>query len=408
MSNKMRTKKDVRRFGRCEYVADDTTPYGRVDLSAIDNDRAARLEDHGWLVGDELTDTGKAILFHYKETAGADEHLEKTGCPTFVKEAQREIDVSRDEIEQTNYHGLEVKRSDHPRIPETGEYFSSELYGGKTEKDLVAHALQRGQHVILKGETGTGKSELAKHLAGKTNRPAYQVNFSDEVRVSQLLGHFEVQEGDKGGTEMEWVDGTLLKAARAHTEDCSHDEPVEGQCPECGSEGGVFIADEINAADGATTMMFHSATERDDPTLTVPEKGETYDVHPDFRIIGTMNPRYAGTRQQNRAFEDRFFHLSVDYPDKSTLKDIVLSRAELNDDPASSDVRWVCKVARELQKDYKKGNISTPITPRTVVRVLEFMDGGFMGREDATKAVFLEKFPPEDQSPVEKTIEVTN
>lgn len=379
-----RTKKDVRYFCRSTTVKKDEGKYGRAIFSgSISDNRFNRFVDHGWVNNDgTLNKKGKCMLLRWKNLPGARKTLKDEGAPKFISRSKSNFDPKSD-LDSQNYRGLRVLEDSHDDIPTGHEkYYPREIRGGKTDLDLVARALAYKNHVLLKGETGTGKTEIAHHLGQMTNRPTYQVNFSNETRISHLLGHYEVYE-EQGATEMKWVDGVLTKAVK---------------------NGGIFVADEINAADGATTMLLHSVTEKGDATMTIPEKGETIDVHDDFRLIGTMNPRYAGTRQQNKAFETRFFHLNIDYLPKSTELKILADNTNITSD-IEDKVDDIVTLARNLRDDYKRGDLSVPITIREMIRAVEFLEDGFMDTEETAKTIFLEKFPKEDKAPVEKTIE---
>lgn len=382
-----RTKRDVKRLAQnTEFIGDQTTEYGCVDMSEMEGERRDRVIDHEWVTPNgELLKDGKAVLTEWNSHAQPMEVLMDIGTSDFIEQG-RERDLSVMEFEERTYKNIPVK----PEVPETcptghEDYKEREIRAGKTELDVMGFALSKGNHVHLKGETGTGKTMAAKHLAQQTNHGVRQVNFSEEVRMSYLFGHYEVHEGNKGGTEMQWKDGELTKAVR---------------------NGEWFIADEGNMMSGDVSSALHSATEKGNAKLTIPEKGEVIDVHDDFRLIMTSNPRYAGTKQVQRAFGNRFHTIKFDYLDENSEVDIVMNNTEL-DISRRDEVMKIVKTGRELREDYLKGEISQPITPRTMIRAAEFLEGGFMDAEDATKTAMIDTFPEEDRSPVEKTIEMT-
>lgn len=376
-----RTRKDVRKFCKKSNLRNPDDDHGRVVFNGISKDRHNRLVNHGWIKTDNwLTKEGRAIIDRWNAIPNPDDVLDAEGAPKFKSNSVKKMENSNND---DKYKNLSILNYEHPNIPQGHDYYEERIIrNGKTDLELVGYALEKGNHIMLKGETGTGKSELAKHIAQETNRPAWQVNFSEETRISHILGHYEVYE-ENGANEMRWVNGALLDAIE---------------------QGGIFIADEINAADGAITMLLHSATEKEDATITVPERGDTVEVHDNFRMIGTMNPRYAGTRQQNRAFKNRFFEMEMDYLETSTETDVVMSKSDLHS-TYKETVRSVVSLAGDLREDYERGNISTPVTPRDLIRIAEFMENGFMGPMEATKLVLLEKMGDDERNAVEKTIE---
>lgn len=406
-----RTKKDVRKLGQAGFEP-DYGMYGRI--TGVDDWRMQRFVDHGWIVdmGGELTQTGKQICFHYKRLQQPKQELDERSVSSFISKAQEQINPTLDEVPRDYYKQIPVKDDDpdNPNIPSGHRHYEEvDHRDGKTDVELVGRNIARGNHIKLKGDTGTGKTKMAKHLAQMTMTETESVNFSKEVRIQHLLGHYEVYEKN-GASEMVWIDGVLTSMARAHQPDCSRDEPTEGTCPECGEKGGWFIADELNSADGATTMMLHSVTEKDDPSLTIPESGETVPIHPDFRLIGTLNPDYAGTRKQNEAFGSRFYHLKKDYLPKGQEADVVLQQAEIvQSDPEDlrDDIERVLELVNDLRAEFRAGEIDTPITPREVMRIAENLDGGWMGFEEAVKDVILGRVKSHEDSAVEKTIEST-
>ena len=269
----------------------------------------------------------------------------------------------------------------HPKVPsadyEDG-YYRRRVQGRKTDVQVVTRALDRGHNVMLIGETGVGKGELVKHIAANTNRPVYQANMGEDVRVDDLIGHYELVDG-----ETEWVDGILTKCVR---------------------EGGIFLADEFNAAGGAVTIQLHAVTE-DDPTLTVPQTGEVIKPHPQFRVVGTMNPNYAGTKQQNWASMNRFFPVELGYLDEQREVQVILDSTEL-DESRRSDIESLVQAANELRQDYKQGVIITPIGTRELIKVADFIEDDWMSLEAAAKLVLGNLAHSDDQSAVEKVLEV--
>lgn len=380
-----RTKKDVRVMGgETEYV-DDSSLYGRLDVSEIPESRVEKWVEHEWIVSvgsPELLESGKAIMMRWNLDARPDRALKQEGVPGFIRNAKNKYDLYQGEIGDRSYRGLRVM-SHSRHVPEGyDDYIEREIRGGKTELEIMGHMMSRGHHVMLKGHAGTGKSGAVKHLAEMTQRNCSQVNFSEEVRISHLFGHYEVHSDGQGGTEQEWIDGVLTERAR---------------------DGGLFIADEANMMTGDTSSILHSAMERGaNSQMTIPQKGETIDVHPDFRIVATINPRYAGTNQVNKAFGDRFFELELDYLDSPSETDVVHSRVEGIE---RSDVESLVDLGRDLREDFLQGEVSEIVTPRSMIRAADLAGDGFLSLEEAAKIAYLEEFPPEEKTPVEKTIE---
>lgn len=268
----------------------------------------------------------------------------------------------------------------HPHVPRSHEtgYYRRRMMGHKSDVQIMTRALERGFNVMLKGETGVGKGELTKHVAANTNRPVYQANLGEEIRVEDLIGHYELIDG-----ETHWVDGHLTKAVR---------------------EGAIFQADEFNAASGAVTIMLHSVLE-DDGVLTIPQTGETVEPHPEFRVVGTMNPEYAGTQKQNRATMNRFVHIELDYISESREVQVILDSTDVDED-REDEIETLVQAVNELREDYKNGEIVTPVSTRELIQVASYIEDDWMDLDSAAKMVIGGIAESRDKNAIEKVLEM--
>lgn len=303
------------------------------------------------------------------------------------------------------FHDLSILEPvNHPMVP-TGhdDYYYRRIEVGESKElrkmdvEVFGRALAKGFNVILRGDTGTGKDSLVKHVAEQTNRPVEQVNFSKDIRAEDLLGHYELTSNGDGSMEMQKVYGPLARASKS---------------------GGIFLADELNAAGGATTMALHSATEKlENRKVPIPQFGEVIDPHPEFRVVGTMNPNYAGTRKQNRAFNTRFVHIELSYLNVGQISEhgndfnereleVIFDNTELDRNKYEDDVRKLIALAASLRQDYKNGVIVTPIGPRELIQVAAYMEGGFMDLKDAAEMVIVGIADENDKEAINKTIDV--
>ncbi len=376
-------------------------PNGSLEAATSRPAAFSRWVSRGWITdAGVLEQQGVSLLTTWQRSESAAQKLDDLGAAQFMQWVQGDDSVSSmgdSAAEQTastatdtdagTYKGLEV-RTDVPdalTVPTGHEtYYERPIRASKTELDVMAHALKHGNHLDLKGETGTGKSEAILHLAQQVNVGVEQVNFSEEVRMSYLLGHYEVYSHD-GATEMQWVDGVLTKCMRY---------------------GGWFVADEHDMISGDVSSLLHSATEKGEAVVTIPEKGETITVHEDFRFIGTRNVNYAGSKQLNKAYESRLHSLRFEYLDQHQEVEIVLEEVDLSS-TRRVDVRQVVEIGRELREAYLDGALPKPITLRSMIRAAEFLEDGFMRPKEAAKTAYVDRFPEQSghRSSVEKTIE---
>jgi MoxR-like ATPase len=196
----------------------------------------------------------------------------------------------------------------------------------------VIDAIHAGEHVLLTGGTGVGKTTHVIQLASRVRQPILRINFNGETRLSDLIGKVQVIAG-----ETRWVDGVLPQAMRL---------------------GWWLLLDELDFADPGVLSLLHPVLE-DQPTLTLKENhGEVIVPHPNFRMfatansIGAMQDRassYSGTNIMNEAFLDRWHVLFVDnLPEKEELQ---VLRGEV---PALK-VRWAKRIVQFAAKARSHG-----------------------------------------------------
>jgi len=215
------------------------------------------------------------------------------------------------------------------------------------------------------------------YIASRTNRPVYRVNFGENVRVSNLIGHFELETTPDGDSVTRWVDGALTQAVKA---------------------GGIFLADEINATPGKVTMALHSIAEkRANRELPIQQKGELIDPHPAFRFIGSMNPRYAGTERLNKAFASRFTHLEIDYLPKSKERKVIYQNTDLDPAESQATIDSLLDFANSLRDSYRDNEITTPVSTRDLVRIARYLEDGFLTLSNAAELVLLQRADPNDK-----------
>ena len=289
------------------------------------------------------------------------------------------------------YRGLTVlERPDggHPLIPSEDEYFERDLpyapQASTSDVEALCTAMSDPDFSpLLIGDAGTGKDTLIRHVCSKTNRPVVRVNFGSDIRYEDLVGMYTLNK-DK---EMVWRDGYLTSAVKY---------------------GWVFIADELNAAPPESTMPLHQVTEeRGKASLVLRTKSEVIEPHHQFRFIGTMNPRYHGTNQLNDAFKSRFYPIEIDYLDEK--REAKLLDAKINDDNQqfvpTSDIKTLCKLAKELRHRHERSDIMTPITTRELIKICKMTS--IMSVKEATRTVLLGHVGSGDEAIVEELIENT-
>ena len=158
--------------------------------------------------------------------------------------------------------------------------------------DLVLAALLAKGHVLLEDVPGTGKTVLAKSLAGSIEMDFKRIQFTPDLLPSDLIGinYYNQKEG-----EFVFRKGALFT--------------------------NVLLADEINRATPRTQSALLEAMEETQITVD----GKAYTLQAPFFVIATQNPvETQGTFPLPEAQLDRFLvQLSMGYTDKEEMLTIL-------------------------------------------------------------------------------------
>jgi len=145
------------------------------------------------------------------------------------------------------------------------------------------------KHIFLPGPSGCGKSHLAKQVAEALELRFGFISCSAGMSESQLLGR-TIPTGDHGQFEFQTT-----------------------QFLECYENGGVFLFDEIDAADANVLLVINSALANGH--LSVPSRTDNPVAkrHPDFVCLAAANTwgrgadrQYCGRNELDESTLDRF------------------------------------------------------------------------------------------------------
>ena len=154
-----------------------------------------------------------------------------------------------------------------------------------------------GDPVFMVGNAGTGKTTIARNVANALKLPFYYLTCTIETSRGDLIGRQDMKTG-------EWEDGPLTI---------------------CGEQGGVFLLDEISAADGNTLMNFNTLIEVDEWYIPRRKHCPRFRRHKDFYVLAADNTfgtgatrMFSSRNQMDAATLDRFRSgmIEIDYDHK--------------------------------------------------------------------------------------------
>lgn len=261
----------------------------------------------------------------------AEKRAEKTPLPVAVDTAQRLVYI----LETV----LPLKEKRGPNVP-SPEKFTHFTLDQRTLEVLehVATAVELKQPCLLEGETATSKTSIIEYAAMVTGNEVLRLNLNGQTDTAELIGKFVPNDGrlvvqfeealrhpehltaaslailesaNKAGRGLSLIESQKIAAAEGiKTPDWTW---KDGIIPTAMKQGKWVILDELNLAEPQILERLNSVLEKS-PALTLSEhEGQTIgeggqsQVHPDFRIFGTMNPaEYGGRNAMTPAGKDRW------------------------------------------------------------------------------------------------------
>lgn len=152
-------------------------------------------------------------------------------------------------------------------------------------------ALQISKPILIEGSPGVGKTSLVVALANKLGHPIHRINLSEQTDLLDLFGSDVPLEGAEVGL-FDWRPAPFLTAMK---------------------EGHWVLLDEMNLAsqsvlEGLNACLDHRGT------ATIPELGQTFYRHPEFRVFATQNPYHSGGDRKGlpASFMNRFTLMYAD------------------------------------------------------------------------------------------------
>ena len=267
-------------------------------------------------------------------------------------------------------YGFE-KNNEH--VPEID---SSYRFDPETTLSILA-GFEKNRRVLIQGYHGTGKSTHIEQVAARLNWPCVRVNLDSHISRIDLIGK----------------DAIVLKDGKQIT------EFQDGILPWAYSNPVALVFDEYDAGRPDVMFVIQRILETEGK-LTLLDQSRVIKPNQYFRLFGTANTvglgdtsgLYHGTQQINQGQMDRWnIVTTLNYLKAEKELEIVLAKNKgLNNAEGKENIVNMIKVADLTRNGFINGDISTVMSPRTVIHWAEnsqiFKDVGY-----AFRVTFLNK-----------------
>jgi len=216
----------------------------------------------------------------------------------------------------------------------------------KFVKEITDRALayiEAGFPVHFRGASGTGKTTLAMHVAGRIGRPVVLIHGDEEFRSSDLVG------GEHGYRYKRIVDRFVSRVLRV--EEDMIKRWVDYRLTTACKYGFTLLYDEFTRSRPEANNVLLSILQEKVLDLPVGRGEETYlRVDPNFTALFTSNPEeYAGVHRSQDALRDRMITLDLDHFDEET--EIAITRAKSG--LPYEEAERIVKIVRALRESGK-------------------------------------------------------
>lgn len=208
----------------------------------------------------------------------------------------------------------------------------------------VTMDLLAGEHVLMVGPAGTGKSTIAENAAESLGLEFYAISLSPMTPASQILGYMQA--------EGEYV-RTLYREAYEN--------------------GGVFHFDEFDNAHPSVLAVINASLANG--KMAFPDK--MVKRHEDFRCVASANTyglgpdrQYVGRQQIDAATLDRFAIETIEVDE--ALEDVLCG----NTGVTVAEKERVLKYVRKLRKAATKQGMTVVMSPRASIGMCRLIQAG--------------------------------
>lgn len=264
--------------------------------------------------------------------------------------------VRQDDVQDTvlvSSTSLKAKRKAYIPDQSYADRYVGRKIKGVQDFDIVALAIKKKKNILLRGDTGAGKTLMGMAYAAKFKLPYYSVPCDVALDSTSLFG--KMMPTDHIG-EFEWVDGPVTEFVRY---------------------GGILNISEINFMSPKVSASLFGLLDRRRVLTLLGHRGEVIKAHPKLVVIADMNPRYRGTVDLNAAFANRF-NIKIDWDYDPAVESSLIKSPSL------------LTVVRNIRK---LSEIKTPVGTNVMEEFLDlaphlgydFAVMNFVGQFDATE-----------------------
>jgi cobaltochelatase CobS len=209
------------------------------------------------------------------------------------------------------------------------------------------------RRVMIQGYHGTGKSTHIEQVAARLNWPCIRINLDSHISRIDLIGKDAIVLRD-GLQVTEYREG-LLPWALQHACAVVFDEYDAGR-PDV-----MFVIQRVLEVDGKLTLL---------------DQNKVIHPHPAFRLFSTANTvglgdttgLYHGTQQINQGQMDRWnIVATLNYLPHAAEVEIVTAKLKMTAPQDRELISAMVRVADLTRQGFMAGDISTVMSPRTVI-----------------------------------------
>ena len=267
-----------------------------------------------------------------------------------------------------------------PGFSEANEYVPSIDDAYRFDKNTTLAILAGFAHnrrVMIQGYHGSGKSTHIEQVAARLNWSCIRINLDSHISRIDLLGKDAIVIKD-GMQITEFKEGILPWAVQTPT---------------------ALVFDEYDAGRPDVMFVIQRLLEVEGK-LTLLDQNKVITPHPSFRLFSTANTvglgdtsgLYHGTQQINQGQMDRWHIVStLNYLESELELSVVLAKVPLlNSKKGKEEAINMISVANLTRQGFANGDISTIMSPRTVISWGE-NTSIFQDRKKAFEVTFLNK-----------------